>query len=272
MRRVLPIFFAAVMLVACAALAPAHAVIYDLADANSTISITSESANGAYNWVVNGVYQLYQEQWFYGTSAPGQSSISALTLTGSSSDGTDAKFTYAGADFTLKTTYSLVGGAAGTANSDLSEQFRVINTSGSPLTFRLYLYTDFDLAGTPAGDIASIESPEMDHAFQYGPGKNIMSETVAVQSATHGEVNFYANTLNSLTSGVTYTLNDNVGPLGPGDMTWALEWDKTIAPGGSFIVSIDKMLTPVPLPPSVLMLGTGLLGLGILPWRKKTAV
>ena len=70
--------------------------------------------------------------------------------------------------------------------------------------------------------------------------------------------------------GEAYTLNDTL-TAGPGDVTWALEWDKdSLAGGNSFSVSVDNNISAVPVPPSLLLLGSGLAGLGLL--RRKWAL
>jgi hypothetical protein len=88
-------------------------------------------------------------------------------------------------------------------------------------------------------------------------GSTILSETSVTPGANHGEANFYPNTLNSLNDASPTTLNDNVGPVGPGDATWAFEWDTTVNPGGSFIIS--KVLSlQVPEPSSFALFSLGL--------------
>jgi len=62
-----------------------------------------------------------------------------------------------------------------------------------------------------------------------------------------------------LNDGGPTTLADNPG-VGPGDATWAFQWDFLLNPGQTFQVSKDKRIGAVPEPASLLLLGSGLLG------------
>lgn len=59
--------------------------------------------------------------------------------------------------------------------------------------------------------------------------------------------------------------------LGPGNVTWAYQWDTTIQPGSTFIISKDKRLsgiTPIPEPGTAVLLATAGLGLLACAWRR----
>jgi hypothetical protein len=265
MKRSLQASLVGLVLVLGLALAPAHASVI-LSDGNSSVTIDNSNSLGAYAWYVDGTTQLFQQQYWYGLGTGAQSSIDTLSSTLLYSGTNVVGYSYAGSGFDLTTAYTLLGGAAGSKTSDLGEAVRINNTSGSTLAFRLYLYTDFDLGGIPAGDTASIDAG-LHHADQSGKGW--IADTVVTPDANHGEVNFWPSTLTSLDSGSLYTLNGALGPLGPGDMTWALEWDVTIPAGSSWIMSLDKRLSYVPVPPTALLLGSGLLGLVGLGYRRR---
>jgi hypothetical protein len=58
-----------------------------------------------------------------------------------------------------------------------------------------------------------------------------------------------------------------------GDVVYAFEWDEwdiMMPTDGSFFVSVDKPIRPIPLPPSVFLLGSGLIGLVGLGRLKKS--
>ena len=88
------------------------------------------------------------------------------------------------------------------------------------------------------------------------------SVTTVSLSADHGEANYYSATLTKLNDYYPTTLNDNAGPLGPGDVTWALEWDFNISAGGTVNIDILKQIT-VPEPSAVCAFGVGLFVWGI---------
>jgi hypothetical protein len=87
-------------------------------------------------------------------------------------------------------------------------------------------------------------------------------ETVTTPPANHGEASIFPDTINSLNDLLPTTLND-VATAGPGDATWALQWDFNLAAvgiGSSVQISKDKRLELQVIPePSVL----GLLSLGL---------
>src|SRR5262249_15449700 len=88
-----------------------------------------------------------------------------------------------------------------------------------------------------------------------------LTETVVTPGANHGEAQFVPVTIGKLTNGVPDTLADNTGAVGPGNVTWALEWDLTINPGSSVGISKDKYLhiTNVPEPAAAVLVGFGVL-------------
>ncbi len=103
-----------------------------------------------------------------------------------------------------------------------------------------------------------------------------MTETVVTPVPTHREIAFYDTTLSKLNDGLPTTLSDGppIGtPLGPGDVTWAYQWDFLLQPGDTFQISKDKNLhagpgVPEPATVSLLSLAAGLLLAG---YRKRQA-
>jgi len=68
----------------------------------------------------------------------------------------------------------------------------------------------------------------------------VLNETVATPAGDHYELDFFANTRTDLNDGVPTTLPDGSVVVGPGDVTWAFQWDRLICIGGSFTISKDK--------------------------------
>jgi hypothetical protein len=254
-----------------------QAQIVTLSDQNSFAQINTSSQAGMFNWNVQGVNQLYQ-QWFWyriGSVGPEHSidTISAPSL--SLFLGTRGMaVTYTAPTFTMEVDYQLTGGSvvsSGSAQSDIQETVRIHNTSANTINLHLFQYSDFDLEGAPGGDIVKLGT-DTDGKFNSATqtkGLSTMFESMTVDtpSADHGQVDFYPTMLNSLNDGNPTTLNDNGGPVGPGDVTWGLEWDPVLNPNDTFILSKDKHLSiAVPEPSSA---GLVLLGLACFGWIRR---
>ena len=245
--------------VALCAATPSWAGNFTLSDADSTASFSTGTQAGAYSWNVDGVSQLYQQWFWYRVGNTAESSIDTLPIgvegaTDANFDGfNDTLFTsYNGAGFTLQVRYGLSGGAVGSGAADLSEQISIHNTTNSNLDFHFFQYSDFDLQGSISFDIGKFANANT--VLQVN-GLNRISETVVTPVASHREIGIYPTTLNSLNDGLPTTLSDTpIGVLvGPGDLTWAYQWDVTIGPGATFQISKDKNLHIVPEPSSILL-------------------
>jgi hypothetical protein len=270
-----PALCAAVAYLACFQLTSQAAVV-TLTDGNSVAQIDPTSQNGMYNWSVQGFNQLYQQWfWFRVGDAPGamQHSIDTISTPLVSLFGTrEMSSTYTAPNFALSIDYLLTGGsfvgAGQTANSDIGESIRIVNTSATSLVFHFFQYSDFDLGG-PGNDSVALGRNlrgQFNDAFQQDAIAGL-TETVTTPGASHGEVDYFSNTRTRLNTIANYTLNDTAGPVGTGDVTWALEWDLTIAPGGSALISKDKYLSVVVPEPSTVAIGG--LGLVLLALRRR---
>ena len=258
-------------------LTPVQGQIVTLVNKNSSASINTASQAGMFNWNVDGVNQLAQQWFWYRVgSGGGESSLNnigpAAIVT---PNARTAYITYNNGSYSVEVDYQLTGFATGSRNSDISETIRISNLTAAPLDFHFFQYSDFDLSGVAGGDIMQLGKDiygKYNEAAITAPSKgaSTVSETVISPGADHGEVGFFNTTLAKLNDGSPTTLNDNVGPVGPGDTTWAFEWDFTIAPGASLGISKDKYLhwDPVPEPSSVALLVGGLIAARL--YRRKT--
>lgn len=221
---------------------------------------------------------MLNQQWFwYRVGQNPEASIdtispAAITLF----NGTRGLSTYyANNQFGIRVDYLLSGGpfvgVGQQASSDIGETITIYNTSSSPLEFSFFQYSDFNL-GDPGNDTVELgrnlrglwnEAVQMD-------GVVGLTETVTAPGANHGEAGLFNSTLVKLNDGVASNLSDVGGPVGPGDATWALQWDFLINPGGYVTISKDKYLNVrvVPEPGTVTLLALGLAGLAILRRRQ----
>jgi hypothetical protein len=150
--------------------------------------------------------------------------------------------------FSVEVRYLLTGGTPASLDSDLVEVLRIQNLSTTqPLDFHFFQYVDFDLGGTASDDTVSVLG---------SPGNTVrqrdallqLSETVVTPAPSRYEVTGLANSLLAqLTDGLPTNLSNSAGPL-TGDAAWAFQWDFTLAPGDSYLISKDKNLSPIPEP------------------------
>lgn len=254
----------------------ANPFVYTLSSGNATASINLVSQAGMYDWKINGYDQLSQ-QWFWyraGTDAQ-EYSLDTLTLTGATPFGSNGlSASYAHPNFTVSLTYVLTGGTPSTGNAHLTESITINNTSSSTLDLHFFQYSDFDLLGS-LNDTAALGrnvSGNFNEALQaegglLGPN---FSETVDSPGASRGEVALFPYLLNELNDGLPTTLSNFVGPVGPGDCTWALQWDFTLGAGESRLISKVKNLQ-IPEPSAVALLALGIAGLAVRRWSGNSA-
>jgi hypothetical protein len=248
--------------------ARAEAANLTVSDGNSSFTVDDASAAGMHTWIVDGVDQMFQ-QWFWYRigSVGGEHSIDDLSAAVStvSEDLNVVRIVYSSGGLTIRTQYTLQGGANGSQQSDIAESITITNETGAALDFHFFQYSDFDLCGAIGGQtVTFVNANTVD---QTGGGCNL-SETVVTPAASHHQASGFNSLVAALEDGSPTILSDNAG-FGPGDATWAFQWDVLIANGGSFQISKDKNLrAAIPEPASLFLLGSGLLG-GLKTLRRR---
>lgn len=260
-----------------------HAVIYNLADGNSTVSIDVDSQHGLFDWITDGVNLAptagggindYRQWFWYGVGTNAPASIDTLTRgftvasnTNSDPNNDTLNVNYSGAPgFEIQVTFSLAGGSLGSGMSDIGEQIHITNTNQvGNLVFHFYQYGDFQLTPPHVGNevVSFVNSNTVHESGALG----VVQETVHTPVASRQEAEPFPVTINKLNNGVSPVNLANNSGMGPGDITWAYQWDVTIAPGDTFLISKD-MQTIIPEPNTALLVGFGLLG-GLLGCRRQ---
>ena len=249
-----------------------EAQIITLNDGGSSATVNLNSSAGMNNWSVNNQDQLNQ-QWFWyaiGSSAPQPiNSIGLVSYNQPSS--AEVTATYQNAQLALTIDYVLAGGGVGSGSADITESISAVNNSGGSMVFHFYQYSDFNLLGNGSSDSVQLFGGTGSWNFvQQTAGGSGIGEAIVAPSANHGEAALVGQTLAELNGLLPVTLNDNPS-AGPGDVTWALQWDSTIANGGMFDLTKDKSLfiQVIPEPSSIAL---GALGLGAwgLARRRRT--
>jgi hypothetical protein len=251
----------------------ACAVPVTLVDQASTVTIDPAGNAGMYDWNISGVSQL-QSQWFwvrFGSVGPEQS-IDTLPLVASGASDTnfdgsnETMFLHyqIAQQFDAQLTFRLGGAAPGVMRSDMTESITLRNLSSSPVELHFFQLCNLDLGGTPLDQRVQIVGGNT--AQQWDTGY-FASETVSTPLASHRQVDLNPVILNSLMDAAPTTLTDNIGPIGPGDLCWAFQWDVTLgalgSPTDTLLISKDKQVVPEPV--SVLLLSLG----GMIVLRRK---
>lgn len=247
---------------------------YTITDGNSsahfdTTSLAPGSRVGMDNWTVDGVNHMYSQWFWYRTNGMNsEQRINALPLDVGGT--TDTNFNgvhdtlflrYGGANtgYTIEVSFRIHGGSAGSGTADIAEQILITNNSTFTRTFSFFQYCDFDLNSDVADDMVGLVNANAVTQADFLSGTTV-SETVFTPTYSHYDLNVYPTTVNDLDDGGITNFTDPIGPLlGRRDYTWGFQWDITLAPGESFLISKDKQI--VPSPGAAALAGIGALAL-----------
>jgi len=259
----------------------AWALSASLTDMNSEAQL---SDSGTIGWEVNGINHMAQ-QWFWlrvGDTGPERmvnkdNFTEVYTVTfpvpafGMVSNYYDPQTML---DITVLET--LMGGMPGQQWSDIAQTVRLNNHGPASLEVHLFQFVNLDLGGTPEGDSAMLRAPHVLWQGQSGAtglpgGKRAMVEMSVLSAPDKIQLGQADELLAMLNDGNPTDLVDNYHASGD-DVAWALQWDLTLPPMGTVIVSEDLLMHPAPEPATMLTVGLCLVGIGRYGRRRRRRV
>jgi hypothetical protein len=254
-----------------------QAQIVTLVNNNSSADINiSGPGAGATSWLVDGVNQLYFQQFYYRMgNVGGELPVSALSApTFSTPNAGRLDVSWSDGSFSTAVRYVLTGNAFGSTSSGLSETITLQNLTANTIDLHFFQYSDFDIQGLPLGQSVQFFTNGLGQFNKVIQTDGTVGLTETVTSAAfpiaHVEAGDYPSTFSSLTDGLPTTLNDNtqIGSIGGQvDCTFATQWDLPIGPNGTVIIS--KLMSVAPEPSSVTLISLGVLGFGLLRRRSR---
>ncbi len=270
----------------------AMAQVYTMSNGGSTatLNVGNTGVLGMNSWSVLNQSQLNQQWFWYSVNGAPLQPINAIgtasvfNFSNPSSPIDNLGVQYQNAQLTVQIQYILSGNGAGSGSADMMEYISVVNNAASSMNISFYQYSNFNLfqnnlnnvsiSGNPGGYTGALQTTG-------GPGGNGIAEVIDAPLANYAEAGTAPTTFNELNSGSYYTLNDTTS-AGPGDVTWAFQWNAPLQANGSvdqfgnhtdtLNITKDKglsiSLVPEPSTLAFIALGIGALGLSL---RRKSA-
>ena len=251
------------------------AQIVTMNDGGSSATIDLGSSAGMNNWSVLGQNQLNQQWFWYRTTDNGVAqpinTIGGLTYNTYGINGTinEVVATYQNSQLSIEIDYILSGGGVGSGNAYLTETIMAVNKdTGNPLHLNFYEYSNFNLLQSGNNSVSVFGAPGGYSHVTQTSGSTDLTEAIVSPNANFAEAANFNQTLNELNTQAGLVLNGNTS-AGPGNVTWAFQWDQTIAAGGELDIFKDKNLSiaTVPEPATTVLAVLG--GLCLAGWTVK---
>ena len=230
--------------------ATTQGALYTLIDDNSTAIIDDGSSAGVGTWTIDGTDHMFQQWFWYRIGNTAEASIDTLAfivggVTDTNLDGDDDTLylryanDQAASQYTVEVRFILNGGPAGSGLSAIAEQMSLTHLRTSPL--------DLTFSRFSASTLRTSQLTKAKSVRQSGPDWTVY-ETGSTEAADALELDIFAITRTNRNDGVATTLGNALaaGPVGPGNVTWAFQWDRIIPVGGAFLISKDKSMVPEP--------------------------
>jgi hypothetical protein len=229
--------------------------VYNLQSGGSIANFDDATGN-LYSWSVDTQNQLNVQNFWYRLGAGTDLQLSSPVVNQSAANQLTASYNLG--QVSVGVTYILTGTALGNGKADLDETISIQNISGSPLSFNLFQYSDFDLAGSMSGDTAYLNkdflSGKITSVVQYKGLVNFtIASTAMTPSADVGEVNFALSPNGLSVANTAQDLTLATGPTSGPDVNWALEWKfPGMAANQEDLIGLHNSITGVSVPePSI---------------------
>ncbi len=242
----------------------ATATVVNLADANSSVIVDTSNPRMVVDWTVDGQRHMAEQMFFLSVNGAPQQNIAALPTAPAvisrdtngdlQDDRVDLQWAMTG--ITARATLILRGTTPGSGSSNISELLSVVNTTGSAVTFSLFQYVNFDLAGTPGDDTLIVTGGSLAQQSDPTGWAAQVSATPMPTAFEAGLVTDNPSILDRLQAPVPAVLNNVPGPV-VGDGAVAFQWDFTLQDGQSFLLSAEKNIAMVPEPATLVLAGIG---------------
>jgi hypothetical protein len=255
-----------------------HAEVLTLADANSVVQIDPTSQDGMKSWTVeHRNYDAKQWFWYRIGSSDREYSLDTLPLssppvlsdTDTDGENDTAYMVFSNNILEVTLRLQLLGGDPNSGWSDIAEQIKLKNLSSNPIDLHFFQYNNYLLSDPLQDTVHFYGSTSVE---QKGPAVGLSEEwnygSGSVTGHPFHEASVVPATLNSLNDDLPTTLS-GTDDAGPGNVSWAFQWDATISHGGQLFISKDKILQTVPEPSTLLLLLPFAMACLVFGWQRR---
>jgi len=219
---------------------PSHAAVITLQNNNSRTQIDPTSSAGQFNWIVDGTNHLAQ-QWFWikvgaGSATP-ISSLSAPAIVSQTVNSVTLSYTGTGSGVMVQTTFTVNGGVTGSGVSGIPISISVSNLSAAATNISVFQFANFDLNASAGNDLLNIASIPPSGVILQSEGATMTTVKSGMDAFNQWQGGSPASVLGP---GAGSVLSGSLGDspalnaqIGPGDESWAVQWNATLAASGT---------------------------------------